>query len=166
MDKPKITVNPLFLKFLNKEISTEEVLISLRRSHDPYTAECAINAKLSQDDIDGFWEELKEAVTDIIKAGLGEEFKAFVNNYMEPSLEEFTETKPGAVGTNFSRTAVIKNANAPWFQGVICYNLCLYIRAFGLSDLKKCKICGRFFAHKGQYAVYCSDDCKAESKKK
>jgi len=72
--------------------------------------------------------------------------------------EEFIE--------NVSRYARVKNDKAPWIQGLICYNLCLYIKAYGLENVKSCKICGTFFNHKGKYAVYCSDSCKIQGKRR
>jgi hypothetical protein len=135
------------------------------KSPDSYTAQTAMKAQENPPNLDTFKKELREAVTDIISEGLAEEFAAFANNYMEPSLVEDVESSDNKQGQNISREARIRDENSPWVEGLICYNLCLYIKAFGLESLKKCRICSKFFNHKGKYAVYCSDACKASSKK-
>jgi hypothetical protein len=157
---------PLFLRFINRELSVFEMLQSFAKSSDSQTAKVATKAMSSPPDLEGFRSEMKEAVTDLIKEGPGQEFIAFVDYYMKESLEEDLEIEKGQLGKNVSRWARIKDETKPWMQGFICYNLCLYIKAFGLQSLKKCKICSKFFNHKGKYAVYCSDPCKSEGKVK
>lgn len=157
---------PLFLRFINKEAPVFEMLQSFAKSPDPYTAQAAKKAVNNPPDLESFRNEMREAVTDIIKEGPGEEFAAFVDNYMKDSLMEDLEAKKGERGENISRWARVKGEKETWIQGFICYNLCLYIRAFGLQDLKKCKVCSKFFNHKGKWAVYCSDRCKSEGKVK
>ena len=158
--------NPLFLRFINKKVSVLEMLQSFAKSQDDYTAKAAVKLMRDPPDLDEFREELTDAVKDIIKEGYGQEFIAFVNNYMEPSLAEDVITSSGFRGEDVIRSARVIDEEAPWVQGMLCYNLSLYIKAFGLECLKACKVCNILFAHKGKYAVYCSDDCKAESKKK
>jgi hypothetical protein len=151
---------PLFIRFLNKELSAVDMLHIFARSPDPYTAQTASKAMDDPPNLEEFHQELLDAVRDLTKTGLGEEFKAFVNNYMGQSLIEDVESKDSKFGENVSRRARIVDEESPWVQGLICYNLCLYIKAFGLEDLKICRICHKLFAHKGKYAIYCSDACK------
>jgi hypothetical protein len=158
--------DPLFLKFINRKVSVYQMLQSFSKSRDDITAKAATKLMDDPPDLEDFREELTDAVKDVIKEGLGEEFVAFVNNYMQPSLEEDVQTSSGYKGENVSRYARVKDEGAPWVQGFLCYNVCLYVKAFGLGSLKSCKICNTVFAHKGKYAVYCSDDCKAEGKRK
>jgi len=158
-------MTPLFLQFINNEVSVEEMLFSFGKSSDETTRKAVAVAMENPPDLSGFREELTECVNDIIKEGFGEEFKAFVNNYMEPSLIEDVTAMDTVYGENVSRVARVKDIEAPWVQGLLCYNLCLYIKAFGTECLKKCKICGKPFAHKGKYALYCSDNCKREGQK-
>ena len=158
--------NPLFLKFVNKEIGAKDLLMSFSGSPDPYTSKAALAAMDDVPDLEGFRKELSDAVNDLVKDGPGEEFKAFVNHYMESSLEEDIETENSQFGENVNRRARVKDASQPWVQGILCYNLCLYIKAFGLEDLKSCRVCGKVFSHKGKYAVYCGDACKSNGKKK
>jgi len=157
---------PLFLRFINAEVTVFEMLQSFVKSPDSNTSEAAAIAMKNPPDLEDFRTEMKDAVTDIIADGPGAEFAAFVNNYMEDSLEEDVQTAKGERGQNVSRSARVKEGATSWIEGFICYNLCLYIRAFGLMSLKKCKVCSTFFNHKGKYAVYCSDSCKAERKNK
>lgn len=157
---------PLFLRFINKEVSVFEMLQSFAGTTDPYTREAVTKAMENPPDLEEFRVEMADAVTDIIKEGLGKEFAAFVDNYMKESLAEDVTTNTGEKGRNVSRWAIVKDDEQPWIEGFVCYNLCLYIRAFGLQSLKKCKICSKFFNHKGKYAVYCNDQCKSEGKRK
>lgn len=156
----EIGSNPLFLRFLNRELSSADMLAIFARSADPFTSETALKAMNDPPDLEPFRTELMDAVRDIIREGPGEEFKAFVNNYMEPSLIEDVSNKASQFGENVSRTARIKDEDSPWIQGLLCYNVCLYIRAFGLENLKSCRTCSKLFSHKGKYAVYCCDPCK------
>ena len=157
--------DPLFLRFLNREVGGAELLASFAQSSDPFTADTARQALSGSGlDLTGFHQELQDATTDAIKDGVGEEFRGFVNHYMESTLEEDVQTVEGERGQDVHRTARIKDPKGPWVQALLCYNLCLYIKAFGLQDLKKCKVCSKFFCNKGQYAVYCSDGCKKASK--
>ena len=160
-----INKNPLFLKFINREVCVTELLGLYAKSSDPFTSETAKKAAVDPPNLDEFRDELYNATSDLITTGLGEEFKSFVNHYMEPSLTEEVETTEGTHGENITRMAYVKDASAPWIQGLLCYNLVLYIKAFGLEELKRCRVCGKLFAHKGQYAVYCSDLCKSSKNK-
>jgi hypothetical protein len=158
--------NPMFLRFLNGESGVMDLLISFQESEDPMTAKAAEEALNNPPDLSEFKQELEQAVRDIIKEGPGEEFKAFVNHYMEPSLTEELEISKSAMGPGRYQRATVKDPSSTWMEGFICYNLCLYIKAFGLMNLKSCKVCGKIFSHKGQYALYCSDECKAKKDKK
>ncbi len=158
--------NPLFLRFINRETGVLDILLSFARSSHETTQEAAKKALQTPPNLDDFRVELEEAVREIISVGLGAEFKDFVNHYMEPSLEEVVNFKRGKFGDNRSQIATVKDDTAPWVQGMICYNLCLYIKAFGLESLKSCKTCNKLFAHKGQYAVYCNDKCNPKKKRK
>ena len=158
--------DPLFLRFIRKEIGAVELINIFSRSTDPYTRKVCENAIQDPPSLEQFHKELSEAVDDIIGTGADESFRAFVNNYMEDSItEDVTSSPSGVSGENISRSARVQDEGATWVQGLLCYNLCLYLKVYGTDNLKKCKICGKVFAHKGQYAVYCSDPCKKQGKK-
>lgn len=158
--------NPLFLRFLNGESGVMDLLVSFQESDHSETAKAAEEAIANPPDLSEFKQELNEAVRDLIKEGPGDEFKAFVNHYMESSLTEELEISKNDMGPGRLQRAYVKDPNSTWIQGFICYNLCLYIKAFGLMNLKSCKVCGKIFGNKGQYALYCSDECKAKKDKK
>lgn len=160
----EIGSNPLFLRFINNELSVSDLLTIFSRASDPFTSETAIKALEDPPDLESFKKELTDAVRDIAREGPGEEFKAFVNNYMEPSLIEDVSNFASQFGENVTRTARVKDADSPWVEGLLCYNVCMYIKAFGLDSLKSCRVCSKLFSHKGKYAVYCSDSCKAQGR--
>jgi hypothetical protein len=151
----------MFLKFLNRELGVVDLLFSFSRSDDTKTANAAKKAQNQPPDLEDFRKELGDAVEDLIKKGLSDELKAFANNYMT-CLEEDIETSDTPLGENRSHVARVKDETGPWVQGFICYNLCLYIKIYGLDELKKCRVCGKVFSHKGKYAAYCSDLCKTK----
>lgn len=157
--------NPLFLQFINKEVGVTDLINLFSRSEDELTRQACLDAQKEPPDLQEFYTEMVEAVNDIVKDGIGEGFSEFVNHYTEDSIVEDLESSKGREGENVSRVARVKDPSATWIQGLICYNLILYVKAFGTGCLKKCRICGRVFANKGQYAIYCSDQCKAVGKK-
>jgi len=156
--------NPLFLRFINRMVTIVDLLNTFSSSEDPYTASAAQKALSDPPDLEDFRKEIEDAVRDIVKDGPNEEFKAFVNHYMEPSIYQASSTSKTPFGENRSHIAYVKDENTPWIQALICYNLSLYIKAFGLESLKACKTCGKLFAHKGKWAVYCEDVCNPKKK--
>jgi len=156
---------PLFLRFVNKEVGVFDLLHSFSKSPDLLTQNAIQSALSSPPDLESFRTELTDAVRDIITTGIGDEFKAFVNNYMAESLEEDVQTADSKFGESISRSARVKDPSAPWIQGFLCYNLCLYVKAFGLEKLKSCKTCGKFFINQKKFeALFCSDSCKLKNK--
>lgn len=159
------TREPLFLRFINKELGVSDLLYSFSKSPDPLTLDAVQKATQTPPDLDSFRIEITDAVRDIVTVGIGEEFKAFVNNYMAESLEEDVQTADSKFGESISRMARVKDPSAPWIQGFLCYNLCLYIKVFGLEKLKVCKTCGKFFINQKKFdALYCGNSCKIKGK--
>ena len=158
--------DPLFLRFINKKIGVFDLLNSYASSLDPLTAETARNAMEDPPDLDEFRKELEDAVRDLAKEGLGEEFKAFVNHYMEPAITQVMNNTKTPFGENRSHLAYVKDPDSTWIQGFLCFNLSLYIKAFGLDNLKSCRTCATIFANKGKWAVYCQDVCNPKKKKR
>jgi hypothetical protein len=152
---------PLFISFLNSRINVVEVINTvLGNSKDEKTIEIARNQKDKKYEISIFRKDFKSAVEDLIENGVNQKFINYVNSYMKPSLEEFSDQNTGS-RSNENRYIVIKAEDTPWIEAIICYNMCIFIRAYGISSIKKCSVCGTFFSHKGKYAKYCSDSCKA-----
>jgi len=157
--------NPLFLRFINRKIGVVDLLNAFTQSEDAYTIEVAKKALNDPPDLEDFRQELEEAVRDIIKDGPTEEFKSFVNHYMEDSIYQCYDNKKTPWGENRRHSVFVKKEDSTWIQGLVCYNLSLYIKAFGLDNLKACKTCGNLFAHKGKWAVYCEDTCNPKKKR-
>jgi hypothetical protein len=83
---------------------------------------------------------------------------------MKPSLIEYVESDNiGKVGEN--RYISIKEEDTPWFEAIICYNLCIYIKVYGIKAIKQCPVCNKIFSTKGKYAKYCSESCKMQGQK-
>jgi hypothetical protein len=84
---------------------------------------------------------------------------------MEDSILQVYSSSENRLGENRQSIAIIKDAQGTWVEGFICYNLSLYIKAFGLSSLKSCHTCSKIFSNKGQWAKYCSDPCNPKKRK-
>lgn len=157
--------NPLFLRFVNRKIGVFEILQSYSNSPDPLTSEAARAALNDPPDLESFRKELEDAVRDLAQEGLNEAFKAFVNHYMESSITQTIDNEKTPFGENRYHAAFVKDPGSTWIEGLICYNLSLYIKAFGLENLKTCKTCGILFCHKGRWAAYCEDVCNPKKRK-
>lgn len=156
---------PLFVRFANGSVSYTDILDTVIAStmHDP-TREIASKAKDTAADLSIFKRDFSNMVQDLVDNGTNQQSINYINSYMKPSLEEIVEsTADGRTGEK--RYVIIKAADAPWVEAVVCYNLCLYIKAYGIKELKRCAVCKKYFTHKGKYAVYCSDLCKGSKNK-
>jgi hypothetical protein len=156
--------NPLFLRFINKEVGVIDLLNIFSRSNDPLTHKAAMDAQMNPPNLEVFRNEFEDAVRDLIRDGSGEDISAFMTHYLSSVEMDRIESK-GSNGQNVSLIPYVKDPESEWVEGLICFNLKAYIIAYGMNNLKICRICGKIFAHKGQYAVYCSDSCKAKGKK-
>jgi len=158
-------VEPLFIRYANGMANTEAVVRSyLSIAEDENSKKIAAEVITKLPDLTMFRKDFRSCLDDLIDNGINNHFINYVNSYMKPSLEEYVE------GSNASRTGekrkvVIKAEDAPWIEAMICYNMSLYIRVYGITDIKHCPNCGNFFSHKGKYAKYCSDICKENSGK-
>lgn len=151
---------PLFIKFLNNDVNYTEIIDSvINGSEDERTKVIAKNKRDEIIDISYFRSDFRNAVLDLIDNGITQKLINYVDSYMKPSLLEFEESNSGG-RSGERRHVIIKEDDSPWVEAIICYNLCVYIRAFGIESIKQCKVCNRFFTHKGKYAKYCSDQCK------
>ena len=153
----------MYLQFANGELSPEKVASryasGVPEGESRTLAESFASGEASYD-VEDFRGDFKRCVEDFIDNGPIKPVVAYLDSYMSIALEEVElHVGKGSFGTT-SRYALIKDASAPWLEAVICYNFCLYIKAFGREDLKCCKACKRLFANKGKYAKYCSDSCK------
>ncbi len=155
---------PLFVKFLNGQISYLQIIdVVIETSKDEKSKSIAESKRDSNIDMSLFREDFQKVVLDLIDNGINQRVINYLNSYMKPSLEEFVES-PGGSRVNESRYVSIKADDAPWLEALLCYNLCIFIKVYGFKEIKQCAQCGKFFSHKGQYAKYCSDSCKAVGK--
>lgn len=155
---------PLFIKFLNGQISYLQIIdVVIETSKDEQSKKIAESKKSSIVDMSLFKEDFQKVMIDLIDNGINQRVINYVNSYMKPSLEEFVESSGGS-RVNESRYVSIKAEDAPWLEAILCYNLCIFIKVYGFKEIKQCAQCGKFFSHKGQYAKYCSDSCKAVGK--
>ena len=152
---------PLFIKFLNSQVGVSDIVHTvLTSSVDEVSKDIAKNTldgKLP--DLSQFRKDFSEAIDDIIDNGLSQRFINYVNSYMKPSLIENVKGSDGGRAGE-ERHLMIKDSEAPWVEAVVCYNLCIYIKAYGQAELKRCPVCRKFFSNKGKYAKYCSESCK------
>ena len=151
---------PLFVRFANGTVTYSDILDSFLASstHEPSKA-IAMKAKETSVDLSVFKKDFSSMLRDLIDNGINQQLINYVNSYMKPSLEEIVESvAAGRAGEN--RFVIIKAGDAPWVEAVVCYNLCLYIKTYGIKEIKQCAVCKKYFTNKGKYAVYCSDACK------
>lgn len=87
------------------------------------------------------------------------EFPSWANFYLS-SLREVVKDKNG----NLERIVHIGDVNGDWITGLILYNFSLFYKHIGPHNLKKCPKCSKYFSNKGEYAKYCSEVCKKQSK--
>jgi len=153
---------PISIRFINNQTTLSEALESFSRgAKDNFTKECIEEAKNNQPLLEVFKEDFRTAIFDLIDNGASHYFKNYVDNYTKPSLEEFLDEKAISGSGVETRWVCIKDKEAPWIEALFCYNLLMFIKAFGIGSIKKCKQCDKVFTNKGKYASYCSDSCKA-----
>jgi hypothetical protein len=151
---------PLFVRLANRNIDALGIIQSFRAaSPDEESIKIAAEAEDSIPDISVFIKDFREVLGDLIDNGANQRVINYLNSYMKPSLSEIVDST-GSSRAGENRQVFIKDAKAPWVEAVVCYNLSLYIKAFGLNELKNCPVCSKFFTNKGKYSIYCSDICK------
>jgi hypothetical protein len=153
---------PLYVRFANglddsRSIARSFLAVS---QHEPsrQIAQTVLEGSL---DLVPFRNDFKSMLQDLIDNGVNQRLINYVDSYMKPSLEEMVESTLTA-RTGEKRHVNIKSADTPWVEAVVCYNLCLFIKAYGIKEIKRCATCLKFFTNKGKYAVYCSEECKKD----
>ena len=155
---------PLFLRVANGRASVIDPARAFSDSKNEYTARVA---SVVAEDPSSYGSSFSEfamlfrgIMADLIDNGVTQQVSSALTSYMEPALSEESS------GTNYSNKGssseypVIKDENQPWAEALVCYNLCKYIKAYGVQEIKICKRCRTFFVGRGKYAAYCSDACK------
>lgn len=158
-------VEPLFIRFANGTTNTIEIINSFLNITDhKKSVDIASKALNDVPDLSIFRKDFRKALLDLIDNGINNKFINYVNSYMKPSLLEIVDDSAGSKAGE-SRHIILKEDDTPWLEAIVCYNLSLYLRAYGISELKSCPICSKFFSNKGKYAKYCSDICKKSGSK-
>jgi len=154
-------IEPLFIRLANREYTALDVIRGFKAYSDD-SASIAITNKAEANipDISLFIKDLREVLSDLIDNGLNQRVINYLDSYMKPSLSEMVESS-GNSRSGEKRWVFIKNPEAPWIEGIVCYNLSLFIKAFGFESIKNCPVCSKFFTNKGKYAKYCSEPCKS-----
>lgn len=143
-------IEPLFVRFANGEASSDDIVKALSSSKDEKTTAIVLAAQEKMPDLSVFRKDFKSMLGDLAENGVSRRIINYVDSYMKPSLEEYVEG-----GAGESRWVAIKDADTPWPEAVVCYNMCLYLRVYGIKEFKRCPTCGKFFTNKGRYAKYC-----------
>jgi len=149
-------VEPIFVRFANGDASTEDVIKAMGSSKDDKTKEIVSKALENPPDLTVFRGDFKNMLADLAENGVSRRVINYVDAYMKPSLEEFADSLGGGRAGE-SRWVAVKDAEAPWIEAVLCYNMCLYLRVYGIPEFKQCSTCGKFFTNKGKYAKYCME---------
>jgi len=147
-------IEPLFVRFANGDSSTEDVLKAMSSSKDEKTKAVVEEALKNPPDLSVFRRDFKNMLEDLAENGVSARITNYVDSYMKPSLEEFVEGN-GKAQVREARWVAIRDAKMPWPEALVCYNMCLYLRMYGIKEFKKCTTCGKFFTNKGKYAKYC-----------
>jgi hypothetical protein len=151
---------PLFIRFANGQVSATDIIDSfLSTTEHPLSKDIGTKAKGRLPDLSVFKNDFKNLLLDLIDNGINQRLINYVDSYMKPSLEEIVESS-GEGRTGERQYIILKAEDTPWVEAIVCYNLCLYIKAYGYRELKECPVCKKFFSNKGKYAKYCSDSCK------
>jgi len=150
---------PLFVRFANGDANPADVVGAMSSSKHEESAAIAKTAVESLPDMLQFKTDFREMLADLSDNGVSRRIVNYVDSYMKPSLEEFVESPAGGRAGE-TRWVSIKADDAPWPEAVVCYNMCIYLKMYGVRSFKMCPVCKKFFTHKGKYAKYCSGDCK------
>lgn len=156
---------PMFIRFINGEVSAVDIINSfLSMTQHRESKNIAEEACGNPPDLSLFRRDFKKAVNDVIDSGLNNIFINYVNSYMKPSLLEVVDNSNQGRASE-RREVFLKEEKTPWVEALVCYNMSLYIRVYGISEIKCCPVCNKFFTNKGKYAKYCSEICKKSKAK-
>ena len=154
---------PLFIRVANGAEDLSGVARSLVTSKDGGTAAMATSVandpSCYQYDFALFREDFSRCLVDMIDNGTSPQVRTYLNSYLASLNENVTGDHFSSKGSTV-HTVSVSDKDGPWVEGLVCYNLCLYLKAFGIQELKNCKRCHKFFVGRGTHAVYCSDTCR------
>jgi len=156
-----MSTDPMFLRFAKNRIDVAGIVESFEASTEDMASKEASQSVLENPpDLGQFRRDFCNCLRDIQANGPDQGVVAYLNSYMQPSLEEILEEDAHVRHATTQRSVLIKDSEAPWVEALVCYNLTLFIKGFGSDIIKCCAKCNKFFSNKGKYAKYCSDACK------
>jgi hypothetical protein len=158
---------PLFLRFINGEIGPLGIAKSLASVSQDDDTKNTVHELLDsykdrekELDFSQFRSDMRNLVLDLMENGPILYLKEYLNAYMEPSLLEIVE-KEGFVSSGITKRWVkIRDKGAPWIEGVVCYNLSVFIHSSGYNKIRVCKGCSKFYVIGKMKYSYCSESCK------
>jgi len=169
-DKPRYKTytphqsDPLFIRFVNGDTDPRGVVQGLiEGTRDEGTIGIAQEVLAGEMDLTQFREDLCSLLDDIIANGVYHPAVNYLNSYMEPSILEHQEERNLDSSGTTRKWLSIRKKDSPWVEAVVCYNLTLFIKAFGFSKIKKCPQCHRYFTQKKFKYKFCSEKCKMRS---
>jgi hypothetical protein len=158
-----MATSPLFVRFANGDSSVPDVCRALQSSPHEETAQAAASLLAGEAeyayDVETFRTDFRSCLRDLMGDGITAHAQKYLDSYMACLVEDVKGDGFSQKGST-TRSVHIGDLGGPWVEGLVCYNLCLYISSEGLSQLKSCKTCRRFFVGRGKYAAYCGDACK------
>ena len=155
---------PLFLRIANGRASVLDPARAFASSaHEPTANSAAVivsDPSLYPYSFSDFVQKFRAILADIVDNGLTAQVMSACTSYVETSLLEVSKGSSFSNKGSTSEYPIIRDPAQPWAEGLVCYNLGKYIKAYGVQEIKVCKKCRTFFAGRGKYAAYCSDACK------
>lgn len=152
---------PLFLRVANGKAGAREIAQGLARGTlDEKTKEQALAAIEDPPEIDVFREDLRELLKDLILGGVSHPVVQYLNAYMSSSLEMIEDEESYRTSGVLKQWLRVKPGEVPWIEAVVCYNLTIFIKAYGHEKIQQCPCCEDFFAQGKMKYKYCSEGCK------
>jgi hypothetical protein len=155
---------PLFIRVANNQADASTIAEGLiSNTYDDITINLASIVKEQNPDISIFREDLRNLLLDLITQGVTPQITQYLNSYMESSLLVHEQNESVGVSGHKLYWLSIKQEGTPWLEALVCYNLSVYIKAFGINFIKECPSCHKFFLQGKMKYKYCSEVCKTRS---
>lgn len=152
---------PLFIRVVNGRADAHDIAQGLLKgTKDPTTKELAETTDLSQFDISLFVQDMKALLRDLKSEGLTKNIINYLDDYMSVSLLMHDEDSSAGISGRKGYWLSIKDAEAPWVEAIVCYNLSAYLKLYGHNGIQECPACRKFFVQGKMKYKFCSESCK------
>lgn len=160
-----VTRDPLFIRFANGNADYKDILHGLLRGSEDEETKAIAEAVLEEYkekplDLSEFRSDIRHLLNDLIENGVILPVTQYLNTYMEPSVEEMSIEHSYARTGETKTWLRIKNKDAPWMEAIVCYNISMFLIHIGVSKLKCCKLCKKYYTISKMKYEYCSESCK------